>query len=218
MGKPVKQNATSSKGDKGKAPKGRAREPEETDRNEGPVSPPVDDSLARACDIDGDAADEPDRVVRMRELGRRVAGLLRSDKRMFQVQAAIAVGMTQRNYYRYLEGDGPANEAFQAEVLPAVMWQASELEADAERDVGSCDMGSSAWASWHKWKLEKRFRKLFGDLAQKHEVALTGANGGPIKSESKVTATHVVSEDDAEAFRRNVLGIGAAKSESEGGE
>jgi hypothetical protein len=215
VAKAVKQNATPSKSGKGKAAKGRAPEREATDRNEGEEPSPVDDSLARACDIDGADAESPDRVVRMRELGRRVAGLLRSDKRMFQVQAAIAVGMTQRNYYRYLEGDGPANEAFQAEVLPAVMWQASELEADAESDVGSCDMGSSAWASWHKWKLEKRFRKLFGDLAQKHEIALTGANGGPIKSESKVTATHVVSEDDAESFRRNVLGIGAAKSEGE---
>jgi len=123
-------------------------------------------SLARARSVD-----------EMRAAGQRAAEVIRGGG--FQIEAAFAAGVHEKTYYRWLEGEDEACLAFQREVLPALFEQARAAEQKAEQDIASSEGGSSAWASWHKWKLEKRYRKLFGDLAQKVEVS--GPGGGPVE-------------------------------------
>jgi hypothetical protein len=141
------------------------------------------ESLARARS----EAMTPDEA---RERGRVVAAALRADARCFQQEAALKAGILPARYWRLLDGDSPTCEAFQAEVLPAVYEQARAEEQRAEGDIGSAENGSSAWGNWHRWRLEKRYRKLYGDLAQK--VELTGKDGGPVEQDVTVTAAVVV--------------------------
>lgn len=118
------------------------------------------------------------RVEELRDLGRRIAAELRSDPDMLQQVAVARVGLHIRSYWRYLEKEGEEYEAFQAEVLPAVYELAEHARRKAEADIGSSPAGSGAWANWHKWMLEKRFRTIFGDLAQAPaKVELTGKDG-----------------------------------------
>jgi hypothetical protein len=122
----------------------------------------------------------------MREKGRVVADALSSDDRCFQVEAAHRAGLTEKTYYEWLAGEDECHEAFRSEVLPAVWAQARRAEEKAEQDIFAGEQPSSAAVSWHKFKLERRYRKLFGDLAQKHEVEVSGKGGGPIQVEAVV--------------------------------
>lgn len=117
-------------------------------------------------------------VGEWRDAGKRAAAVLRNDG--FQLEAAFAAGLSEPRYYEALSGDSEGHLAFQTEVLPALFEQAKKAEVRAEADIASGENGSSAWANWHKWKLSQRYRKIFGDLAQKVEV--TGKDGGPIKT------------------------------------
>ncbi len=117
-------------------------------------------------------------VEEMRELGKKAAAVLRENG--FQEEAARACGIHEKTYYRWLDDeDSEGCLAFQAEVVPALLDQAREALRKAESDIGCTEQGSSAWANWHKWKLGNRYRKLFGDLAQKHEVS--GPEGKPLQ-------------------------------------
>lgn len=148
-------------------------------------------SLARAR-FEGDVKDP----VAMGELGRRVASHLYADKRCFQQLAALREGLVEKRYYDFMAKEGPGYEAFQGHVQAAILWQAQELEGEAMNDVASSEGGSSAWAGWHKWRLEKRFRKLFGDLAK---VEVSGPDGGAIKHEHEHAI--VAGKSDAELLR-----------------
>jgi hypothetical protein len=118
-------------------------------------------------------------IEEMRTLGAAIAARLRADGSCFQEQAALAEGVLPRTYWRWLDGEEPHHLAFQAEVLPAVYEQAHANEEAAETAIHGERGGDTAWANWHKWKLERRYRRIFGDLATK--IELTGANGGPIE-------------------------------------
>lgn len=140
-------------------------------------------SLARARSVD-----------EWRELGRRCAEVLRDGG--YQLEAALAAGLHEKAYYRALDSEDEGPLAFQAEVLPALFEQAKAAEKKAELDIGSAENGSSAWSGWWKWKLEKRYRKLFGDLATKVEVS--GPDGGPIHHKHEAVAA--MSDAQLEAF------------------
>jgi hypothetical protein len=120
---------------------------------------------------------------------------------MFQEQAALKHGVLPRSYWRYLEREGDEYEAFQREVLPAIFEQAREEMKSAERDIGSGVNGSGAWANYHKWRLEKRFRKIFGDLAQAPtRIEHSGPDGKPLQ----VTAGPITPEA-AELMAKRML-------------
>lgn len=152
-----------------------------------PTSP--DASLARGS--------KDDVVAYRRGLGKEIAGYLRDDAGMYQEYAAIKAGISRKTYWRWLDGEDEASEAFQREVLPALYEQARAAEQKAESDIASGLNGSSAWANWHKWKLEGRYRKIFGDLAPTR-VELTGKDGGPIETSSKVRYVVTVPEEEPE--------------------
>lgn len=133
-------------------------------------------------------------VDEMAECGRKAAEVIRRGG--YQIEAAFAAGVHEKTYYRWLDGDDDGCKAFQAEVLPALFEQAREAEKQAEKDISCTEQGSSAWANWHKWKLEKRYRKVFGDLAQKHEVEVTGKDGGPIETAATVRYVVQVPRDE----------------------
>jgi hypothetical protein len=123
-----------------------------------------------------------EKLARLVKAGQHIASRLRDDDRCFQQQAAIEAGIIEKTYYDYLKGDDEACRAFQAIVLPAVYEQAKRAEERAEADIACCESGSSAWSNWHKWKLEKRYRKIYGDLAQApQQVEHTGKDGGPMQ-------------------------------------
>jgi hypothetical protein len=132
-----------------------------------------------------------------RAKGKVVADALRADSRCFQIEAALKAGMSQATYYRLLDAETDAGEAFQAEVLPALFEQARSEEERAERDIGTAENGSSAWGNWHKWRLEKRYRKLFGDLSVQ-KVELTGKDGGPVQSEATVQYVVTLPPEESE--------------------
>lgn len=129
---------------------------------------PVPVSLTRARSVD-----------EWRALGRKCAEVL--DAGGFQLEAALAAGLHEKAYYRALESEDEGQLAFQSEVLPALFRQAKKAEGDAEKDIFGGEQHSGPAVTWHKWKLEKRYRKLFGDLATKVEVS--GPDGAPIKHE-----------------------------------
>ncbi len=123
------------------------------------------------------------RIDELRAIGARIAAMLRADDGCFQLQAAVACGLSEKTYYAYLQREGDEYAAFQQEVLPALYEQARRNEETAESAIGSCENGSGPWMTWHKWKLTQRYRKLFGDLAEselheppkRHEI--TGKDG-----------------------------------------
>lgn len=139
----------------------------------------VDDdrrSLARARSEDA-------KIAKLRGAGEHIARRLREDSRCFQVQAAVEAGLSERSYYEYLQGDDDACQLFQALVIPALYEQAKLAEEKAEQDIACVESGSGAWASWHRWKLEKRYRKIYGDLAQApSKVEVTGKDGKPLSN------------------------------------
>lgn len=133
-------------------------------------------------------------VEEMRVLGKKAAAVLRGNG--FQLECALACGVNEKTYYRWLEGEDEPCLAFQAEVMPALIEQAREAERKAESDIACTEQGSSAWANWHKWKLERRYRKLFGDLAQKIEMS------GPGGEAIKVTAVPAETMSPVEMLQR----------------
>lgn len=132
------------------------------------------------------------RIDELRSIGKRIAQMLRADKGCYQAHAAVVCGISEKTYYRWLQGEGEHHVAFQTEVLPALYEQARALEKEAEDAVGSTELGSGAWASWYKWKMSSRYRKIFGDLAEAdlgvppRRVELTGKDGDAIKTEALV--------------------------------
>lgn len=138
-------------------------------------------------------------VEEWREAGRKAAQVIRDGG--FQLEAAFAAGLKEKTYYAALDGDSEGHTAFQEQVLPALYEQAKEAERRAEADIASSDGGSSAWANWHKWKLEKRYRKLFGDLSK---VEVSGPGGGPIQHQHD----HYARMSDAELDRVLAKGDG----------
>lgn len=122
-------------------------------------------------------------------MGRKAAQVIRDGG--FQLQAAFAAGLKEKNYYDALDGDSEGHTAFQEQVLPALYEQALAAERRAEADIASSENGSSAWSSWHRWKLEKRYRKIFGDLSR---VEVTGKDGGPIQHQHD----HIARMSDAQ--------------------
>lgn len=124
------------------------------------------------------------KLEKLRDVGAKIAASLRSDPHMHQEHAAVLAGISRRAYFTYLDGEDEACLAFQALVLPAVYEQAEENRKKAEMDIACVEQGSGAWASWHKYMLEKRYRKIYGDLAQEVKVELTGPDGGPIRTQS----------------------------------
>lgn len=115
-------------------------------------------------------------VEEMRALGRTAAEVLRAGG--YQIAAAVKIGVPERTYYEWLNGEDEGALAFQAEVLPAYEHAAREAEEQAEKDIFGGEMHSSPAVSWYRWKLEKRYPKVFG--AARLEVS--GPNGGPIES------------------------------------
>lgn len=120
-------------------------------------------------------------VSEMRVLGQKVAARLRSGHDVYQGEAAVKSGIAERTYYRWLDGEEEGHLAFQAEVLPALYDQAKMAEAEAERAIGCVEGGSGPWQSWHRWKLEKRFRRIYGAVAEQ-KIELTGKDGGPVET------------------------------------
>lgn len=133
-------------------------------------------------------------VEEMRELGRQAAEILRAGG--YQIAAAVKIGVPERTYYEWLNGSDEGALAFQSEVLPAYQAAAEAAEEKAEQDIFGGEMHSSAAVSWHKWKLEKRYPKVFGASTK---VELSGPGGGAIAVRDLSTA------DDAE-----LLGLLAA--------
>ncbi len=141
------------------------------------------------------AARIADRVVELRDKGRRIAEYMRANPGCFQEQAALlGAGVSRARYYELLAMNGEAEQAFQAEVMPAVYEMARAAEEKAESDIACTEGGSSAWSSWHRWKLAQRHRKIFGDLAQK--VELSGPDGGPIETAVRYVVTLPQEEPD----------------------
>lgn len=116
----------------------------------------------------------------MQQLGKRIAARIRKGEG--QVHAALAEGIVARKYWRYMDGESEAYEAFQLEVEAAVHERA-EADLQAADDAVT---NSPLLANWYKWKLPSRYRRIFGDLATK--VELSGPGGGPILS-ANVDAT-----------------------------
>lgn len=127
----------------------------------------------------------PQRVAELRAKGVAVAAYLRANPKCFQEQAALSAGVSRKTHYAWLNGDDEACEAYQAEVLPVLYERAAADEEKAEQDIGCVESGSGAWSSWWRWKLAQKHRKVFGDLAQKHEVELTGKDGAPMQHEHR---------------------------------
>lgn len=125
----------------------------------------------------------------MHSLGVRIAKRIRDGAP--QVHAALAEGVVARKYWRYMDGESEAYEAFQLEVEAAIHERAEADLVAADEAVN----GNPMLGNWYKWKLPARYRRIFGDLATK--VELTGAGGGPILS-ANVDATD---EQAAEALR-----------------
>ena len=123
------------------------------------------------------------RMAYVTSVGLKIAAAMRSDPKMYQEVAAITAGISRATYYKWLDASGPEYEAFQAIVIPAVHEQAQLAEDKAEQDIACCENGSGAWTNWHKWKLEKRYRKIYGDLAQAPtKLALTDSEGNDLKN------------------------------------
>jgi hypothetical protein len=114
--------------------------------------------------------------------GAAVAESLRSNPNMHQEHAALLAGISRRSHFEYLAGTDEAHLAYQSLVLPALHEQADKAREKAEQDIACVEAGSGAWASWHRWLLEKRYRKIYGDLAQEVKLELTGKDGGPIQT------------------------------------
>lgn len=142
-----------------------------------------------------------------RAVGKVVAAYLRANPKCLIEQAAMAGGLLPRRYSLWMAGETEADEAFQVEVMPALLEHASDMVEDAEKDIASGLNGSSAWASWHKFKLERRHPKLFAPSAQ--QVELTGKDGGPMQHES-------TDKMSAAALRAEALRLAGAGGSREG--
>lgn len=123
-----------------------------------------------------------------------IAAALRLSPRMHQEHAAIKAGIHPRTYWRYMAGEDEVSEAFQAIVLPAVHDQADANLTEAEVAIGCSENGSGAWAGWHRWLMEKRYRKIYGDLAQEVKVELTGKDGGAVQVQAIPTREQALAE------------------------
>ena len=127
----------------------------------------------------------------------------------FQQEAALAAGIPDRQFRHYLwESDDPEHLEFQQVVGLALYEQAHKMEREAMADIGSAQGGSGAWATWHKWRLEKRFRKIFGDLSER-KIELSGPDGGPMQHSHDYSR---MSDDELKAY---VLGKTEREGESE---
>lgn len=121
------------------------------------------------------------RKERMEAAAASIAAALRSDPEMHQEHAALNAGVPRRTYYEWLNGDDELCVAFQRVVLAAVHEQAQRNLEHEDREVR---VSEGKLTNWAKWRLEKRYRLIFGDLATvtRHEV--TGRDGGPIETHS----------------------------------
>jgi hypothetical protein len=144
--------------------------------------------------------DSLDGVERLRELGKAVAAHLDANPDAFVGHACLACGVSRRNHDRWMAADDEPARAYADEVLAAIYRQVAVHEKRAEAAIGSTENGSSAWANWHRWKLERRFRTIYGDLSSKHVVEVTGKDGGPLRSESTV-----LTAEGAAQLKREIL-------------
>lgn len=108
-------------------------------------------------------------------IGEKIAATLRSNVDEHFERAAFKAGIAPTTYYRWMNTD----PVFASIVKHAIHDQAAEAMAAADAEVVRSD---GKTAAWHRWKMEKRYRSIYGDLAtvQRHE--LTGADGGPIET------------------------------------
>lgn len=146
------------------------------------------------------------RKDRMSAAAPAIAAALDADDDLHQEAAAIAAGIPPSTYWDWLSQSDDAAREFQLVVKAAVHRQARR-NMDKARDEVVTSEGKLT--QWHKWLAEKRYRQIYGDLAQvtRHEVS--GPGGGAVQIE-----THALSDAEIAAKLAKIAG-GDAPEESE---
>jgi len=113
-----------------------------------------------------------------------IAKAIRGDLAMTQDRAALAAGIHPRTYWKWMHGHQPDDLDFQFVVLPAIHEQAARNHEAANVSVEHTD---GKLINWRKWELERRYRHIYGDLAQVSQVEVSGPGGGPIETSTMST-------------------------------
>lgn len=123
------------------------------------------------------------RIARMEAAAESISKAIDEDDDLHQEAAAIAAGVPPRTYWDWMSGDDEHCEAFQLKVRAAVHRQARRNLAREDLGVRTTEGKLTMWA---KWRMEKRYRTIYGDLAETRKVELSGPNGGPMRTEAVV--------------------------------
>jgi len=121
----------------------------------------------------------------MRALGVAAGEVLRTGG--YVIEAARAIGVPMRTFNDWLDGTDDAAVAFADGVLGGYAEAARKGEEEAFRDImGSADKGPSGpHSSFHRWRLEKRWPRVFGG----QRVEVTGKDGGPVQHQDVTNMT-----------------------------
>jgi hypothetical protein len=135
-----------------------------------PIPPPPDTS-ARA------------RVSACRELGKAFAELLSEDD-SHQLGVCAQLGIPWRKHMRWMAADAePGTDVadYQSEVMAALDRQRRlDLEQGQTQLDGCHPAKSGAQFNMFKFRHESRFKRFYEET-QKHEIELTGKEGGPVE-------------------------------------
>ena len=150
------------------------------------------------------------------ELAKELAAKLDADPSLHLHHALADLRVSPRRYYEWMrEGEDDRDESdpvrveFYNIVHAARMRQARSLVGKATDHADRGLEGPNGGAipngpgvSWYQWQLETRFPKEF---PRGKRLEVTGAEGGPLKSETKTEHKVPLTKDGAEWIKRNIL-------------
>jgi hypothetical protein len=133
-------------------------------------------------------------------LGRKFAALL-EQRDSHQLGVCAQLGIPHSTHMRWMASDAEAGTdlaAYQSAVLLGLDRQRMLDLEQAQEKLDKCHPAKAgAQFNLFKFRHENRFRRFCADeTAQKHEVQLTGKDGGPIETESRVRYVVKVPKDE----------------------
>ena len=135
-------------------------------------------------------------------LGKKFAALL-AEPNSHQLGVCAKLGIPWRTHMDRMAAQtepGSDAEAYQSAILEALDRQRQLDYEDGKQLLDSAPPAKAAsYFNLFKLRHESRFRRFYADdNAQKHQVELTGKDGGPIESENKVRYVVKVPRDEPE--------------------
>jgi hypothetical protein len=132
-------------------------------------------------------------------LGRKFAALL-EEKNSHQLGVCARLGIPHSTHMRWMAADtetGSDLAAYQAAVLLGLDRQRMLDLEQAQEKLDQCHPAKAgAQFNMFKFSHENRFKRFYGDDAQRHEIALTGKDGKAIEHEHTHSVAVVLLPDD----------------------